>query len=97
MLKAKKFERIRHYLTRVYLTNNRERYEEVTKGIYLTRKVTKSNLDFLLDYNRKSENTLYRLPEDVMLNDEEGIVIYMNSQGKLKVQKYEYSYVSLDD
>ena len=97
MLEAKRFEKIRHYLSRVYLENNRGKYEEITKSLYLTKKVTKSNLDFLLNYNRKSENTLYRLPSDVMINDEEGIVIYMDSRNKLRVQKYEYSYVSLDD
>ena len=97
MLEAKRFERIRHYLTRVYLTNNRSKYENVTKSLYLTRKVTKSNLDFLLDYNRKSENTLYKLPDDVMVDDEQGVIVYKDSFGKLKVQKFFHSYISLDD
>lgn len=98
MLEVKGFERIRHYLGRIYLANNRDKYEQITRQIYDTRKVSRNNLDFLLDYNRKSENIIHRLPSDVIINDgEEGIVIYMDACNKLRVQKHEYSYVSLDD
>lgn len=98
MLKIEgRFERINRYLGRVYLVTNREKYESITKEIYRTRKVTKSNLNFLLGYNKKSENIYHKLPDDVMLNDEQGITIYRNSKGELKVQKFSYSYISLDD
>ena len=95
MLKVEgRFERINHYITRNYLAVNKEKYEEVTKSLYLTKKVTRKNLDFLLDYNKKSKRIFNILP-DVKISDETGITVYMNDKGKLKVQKCSYSYVDI--
>ena len=94
MLKIK-FEKLSVYIDRKYLVNNKVKYEEVVRNLYNVRKITKSNLSFLLDYNKKHERVYDRLP-DVAISDENGISVYQNSQGKLKVIKYEYSHISLD-
>ena len=94
MLKIK-FEKLSVYIDRKYLVNNKVKYEEVVRNLYKVRKITKSNLSFLLDYNKKHERVYDRLP-DVAISDENGISVYQNSQGKLKVIKYEYSHISLD-
>lgn len=49
-----KFERAKRYIGRMYLERNKTKYEDITRSLYSTKKVTRSNLDFLLDYNKKS-------------------------------------------
>ena len=91
-----KFESISHYLDKTYLKKNEEKYKDIVKSLYLTRKVTRSGLDFVLDYNTKSKRIYDVLPE-VNITDETGITVYLNSQNKLSVQKFSHSYISLDD
>ena len=91
-----KFERAKRYIGRMYLERNKTKYEDITRSLYSTKKVTRSNLDFLLDYHKKSESINGVLPS-VPVSKETGITVFMNPQGKLRVQKYSYSYISLDD
>lgn len=100
MLKLEgKFEKAKYYIKRNWLVNNKEKYSNIISNLYINKKITKTNIKFVEEYNKWFKIFNNILP-GVDLDKFHGIrveIFYHYDKMKIKVSKYETDYVDLGE